>query len=187
MLPISQLIMLITYKNQGALGAWNLLVLCKYHHDALGDALSRERVRSALQQAMPARRHFPTDTDAKNTKSLRGLIADVKLDVEPFQASLFFSDIHAEIWLSPPDRVQMQRSVPETSAGDPSSMNVGDQAGSPPDSEQPDEPQESGVSFLITQAQKRALLERGYADEGIRNMAPVEAHKLLGLSSSQSS
>ena len=59
-------------QNQGALGAWNLLVLCKYHHDALGDALSRERVRSALQHAMPARRHFPTDTDAKNMKSLRG-------------------------------------------------------------------------------------------------------------------
>src|SRR5271155_1379024 len=49
-----------------------------------------------------------------------------------------------------------------------------------PDSGQPDVTQEPGIPLFITQAQKRALRERGFADEEIRNMTPIEAHKLLG-------
>ena len=39
----------------------------------------------------------------------------------------------------------------------------------------------SGVSFLITQAQKSKLRELGIADEQIRDMKPDDAHLLLGL------
>jgi hypothetical protein len=39
----------------------------------------------------------------------------------------------------------------------------------------------SGVSFLITQAQKSKLRELGIADEQIRDLKPDDAHLLLGL------
>ena len=41
----------------------------------------------------------------------------------------------------------------------------------------------TGVSFLITQAQKLQLRELGIRDEVIRNMKPDEAHRILGLAS----
>lgn len=41
----------------------------------------------------------------------------------------------------------------------------------------------TGVSFLITQAQKLQLRELGVRDEEIRNMKPDEAHRILGLAS----
>jgi hypothetical protein len=41
----------------------------------------------------------------------------------------------------------------------------------------------TGVSFLITQAQKLQLRELGVRDEEIRNMKPDEAHRMLGLAS----
>ena len=41
----------------------------------------------------------------------------------------------------------------------------------------------TGVSFLITQAQKVQLRELGVRDEEIRNMKPDEAHRILGLAS----
>jgi hypothetical protein len=41
----------------------------------------------------------------------------------------------------------------------------------------------TGVSFLITQAQKLKLRELGVGDEEIRNMKPDEAHRILGLAS----
>ena len=41
----------------------------------------------------------------------------------------------------------------------------------------------TGVSFLITQAQKLQLRDLGIRDEEIRNMKPDEAHRILGLAS----
>ena len=40
---------------------------------------------------------------------------------------------------------------------------------------------ETGVSFLITKAQKAELRHRGYTEEQIREMEPEEAHRALGL------
>jgi hypothetical protein len=37
------------------------------------------------------------------------------------------------------------------------------------------------LSFFITKAQKAKLRERGYSDDQIAQMKPVEAHKILGL------
>jgi pilus assembly protein CpaF len=51
------------------------------------------------------------------------------------------------------------------------------------DSERSDAIPRSGVPFFITEGQKRALRERGLTDDEIRNMTPIEAHQLLGLSS----
>jgi hypothetical protein len=39
----------------------------------------------------------------------------------------------------------------------------------------------TGVSFIITKAQKAELRRRGYSEEQIREMKPEDAHKALGL------
>jgi hypothetical protein len=45
----------------------------------------------------------------------------------------------------------------------------------------PHEKAETGVSFIITKAQKAELHHRGYTEEQIREMKPEEAHRALGL------
>jgi hypothetical protein len=40
---------------------------------------------------------------------------------------------------------------------------------------------ETGMSFIITKAQKDELLRRGYSEEQIREMKPEDAHRILGL------
>jgi hypothetical protein len=44
----------------------------------------------------------------------------------------------------------------------------------------PHEP-ETGMSFIITKAQKDELRRRGYSEEQIREMKPEDAHRALGL------
>jgi hypothetical protein len=40
---------------------------------------------------------------------------------------------------------------------------------------------ETGISFIITKAQKAELRQRGYTEEQIREMTPEDAHRALGL------
>jgi hypothetical protein len=40
---------------------------------------------------------------------------------------------------------------------------------------------ETGMSFIITRAQKDELRRRGYSEEQIREMKPEDAHRALGL------
>jgi hypothetical protein len=40
---------------------------------------------------------------------------------------------------------------------------------------------ETGMSFIITKAQKAELRRRGYTEEQIRKMKPEDAHRALGL------
>jgi hypothetical protein len=40
---------------------------------------------------------------------------------------------------------------------------------------------ETGMSFIITRAQKEELRRRGYSEEQIREMKPEDAHRALGL------
>jgi hypothetical protein len=51
------------------------------------------------------------------------------------------------------------------------------------DGDPPSEQEQSraGVSFMITQQQKAALIERGYTADEIRQMKPEDAHRALGL------
>ena len=39
----------------------------------------------------------------------------------------------------------------------------------------------TGMSFIITRAQKAELRRRGYSEEQIREMKPEQAHRALGL------
>jgi len=43
---------------------------------------------------------------------------------------------------------------------------------------------ETGISFIITKAQKAELRQRGHTEEQIREMKPEDAHRALGLISS---
>jgi len=40
---------------------------------------------------------------------------------------------------------------------------------------------ETGMSFIITKAQKAELRQRGYSEEQIREMTPEDAHRALGF------
>jgi hypothetical protein len=40
---------------------------------------------------------------------------------------------------------------------------------------------ETGISFIITNAQKTELRQRGYTEQQIREMKPEDAHRALGL------
>jgi hypothetical protein len=85
--------------NQGVLGARNLLLLCRFHHHALGDRLTRRLVVEALQNGSAAQRRFPIDPDCITFKDLPGTIATVRLDTAPFEIRLFFTGEHARAWL----------------------------------------------------------------------------------------
>jgi hypothetical protein len=95
--------------------------------------------------------------------------------------SRILTDIYDKIWLKPPAAVQIQRPVPARHPADPSSS---ERTTEHPKSQEVGAASASGVSLVITQAQKTRLRERGFADEEIRNMLPVDAHNILGLKSS---
>ncbi len=85
-------------QNAGDVGANNLLILCKFHHQTLGDTLSRSTVLAALATATPAHRNFPFDLEGTKLKRTVGVIAEIKLSTDPFLARLFFTEGHAEVW-----------------------------------------------------------------------------------------
>lgn len=86
-------------QNAGGLGGGNLLILCNFHHDLLGDELSRDTVKVALVEAIVGHRKFPTDMLGKTTIRRDGLLATVAFSKEPFKVTLFFTKEHKKIWL----------------------------------------------------------------------------------------
>jgi len=85
-------------QNSGRLGASNLLILCNYHHDLLGDELSRDAVVAGLSGAEKGVRKFPTDMLGKVNERREGLLASVAFSKEPFSLTLFFTKEHGVIW-----------------------------------------------------------------------------------------
>jgi hypothetical protein len=85
-------------QNKGMIGGKNLIILCEYHHRIWGDRLSRENVLAGLSNATIIRRHFPRDTAGKELERREGLLVVVTLDVEPFEAKLYFTKLHAAAW-----------------------------------------------------------------------------------------
>jgi hypothetical protein len=86
-------------QNDGALGAGNLVILCQYHHDFLGDKLARDEITHGLQRAGRTTRRFPADTDGVEKKSIVGRVVKIELDVPPYEVPLFFTAEHARVWL----------------------------------------------------------------------------------------
>ena len=85
----------------GALGAGNLVILCQRHHNLLGDRMSQTDLRAKLRdEAQPITRSFPVDRDGKKSKRISGKVISLDLTVEPYTASLFFTNGHASVWLT---------------------------------------------------------------------------------------
>jgi hypothetical protein len=85
-------------QNQGALGAGNLIALCKYHHDLLGDRLTGAMICQALGFAVPLTRNFPTMSADGIVHALRGLSIAISMDAAPFEVKIFFTHEHAAAW-----------------------------------------------------------------------------------------
>jgi len=82
----------------GDLGARNLVVLCKYHHDMLGDAISRPMVLAALSKAVLVERHFPIDGSGETVSPTWGQLAKLECVVDGAPVSLFFTTEHSAAW-----------------------------------------------------------------------------------------
>jgi len=94
------------------------------------------------------------------------------------------ADIRGSISVTLLNSVQIQRRTPESHFTGRPSIDGDHQTKKHPDREQANAAYTSGISLFITQAQKAQLRQSGFADEQIRNMLPVEAHRILGLNSS---
>jgi hypothetical protein len=82
-------------QNYGALGAGNLMILCEYHHDFLGDRLDRQEIVEKLRTAARTTRKF----GEKKTR-IAGKTIDIGLDVPSYKRVLFFTDAHVLAWLN---------------------------------------------------------------------------------------
>ena len=85
-------------QNNGHIGASNLLILCKFHHQTLGDALSRTVVLQALSSATQITRNFPIDEDGRQHRDVTGLLVDLTKGTDVCGGSLFFTHSHAASW-----------------------------------------------------------------------------------------
>jgi hypothetical protein len=107
-------------QNYGGLGAGNLIILCEYHHDFLGDRLDRQEVVQKLKMAKKAVRTF-----GETPKRITGRTIDIELDVPPYKLTLFFTETHAAAWVEraqdfqPHDRKKAgEESLPATQPSD---------------------------------------------------------------------
>ena len=85
-------------QNKGPIGAKNLVVLCSYHHDYLGDRLSSTAVLEALAAARPVRRAFPNNPEGTSFDIQEGLLAEIRMDLPAASTLLFFTNEHAKAW-----------------------------------------------------------------------------------------
>ena len=81
----------------GARHVGNILLLCRYHHLELGDAVSRAEVIQAFSQASSLRLTFKSDNGVSN--SLEGKVVTIHPPQRQNSVSLFFTAAHAEFWL----------------------------------------------------------------------------------------
>jgi hypothetical protein len=84
-------------QNAGGPGAANLVSVCSFHHDLIGDQLSPDALRAALSASLPTVRMFPTNNPTPYR--LNGYVATLHLDVAPHTVRLFFTEGHRAAWL----------------------------------------------------------------------------------------
>lgn len=89
-------------QNKGVQGASNLLLLCHYHHDLLGDRLTRALILDALRKTRQVSRNFPVDREGTTSTALAGEVAQLFVDTAPFEVPLFFTREHASAWRRAP-------------------------------------------------------------------------------------
>ena len=82
----------------GARHAGNILLLCHYHHGALGDAVARVEITRALGQGINCRLTFNLEGGVSN--SISGKVVTVHPSQRQNPVSLFFTSEHADYWLT---------------------------------------------------------------------------------------
>ena len=82
----------------GARHAGNILLLCHYHHGALGDAVTRTEVTRALGQASNHSLAFNSDNGVST--SIQGKVVNIHPTQRQTPVSLFFTREHADYWLT---------------------------------------------------------------------------------------
>jgi hypothetical protein len=122
------------------------------------DKVSRADLEE-VKQRLNVRRE---ETLRRHTEELRALDGECA-EVEELERLIGAVFAKFEVWTGSPPASHDQHQVNGTDGGQSNSV--------------------TGVSFLITQAQKLQLRELGVRDEEIKNMKPAEAHRLLGLAS----
>ena len=82
----------------GARHVGNILLLCRYHHLDLGDAVTRTEVTQAFSQAASRTLRFNSDKGVSN--SLQGKVVTIHPPQRETSMSLFFTIEHANYWLN---------------------------------------------------------------------------------------
>ena len=83
----------------GARHAGNLLILCLYHHDYLGDATSRDEITKALQSRSKDHDVPFNTTQSGDRRTVRGKLVTVPMPLRGASVSFFFTNEHAAYWL----------------------------------------------------------------------------------------
>lgn len=85
----------------GARFAGNLVLLCYYHHHQFGNALSRERIRTALkEQSSQKRIRFLSSSDGvEKEEFVDGYVISLDLPASGSAVKLFFTSAHRQMWL----------------------------------------------------------------------------------------
>ena len=81
----------------GARHAGNIILLCKYHHGALGDAFGRLEIVKALDQSSDHKVAFATEGDKR--KVVHGKIVNINPPQRSNSVPLFFTRQHMDYWL----------------------------------------------------------------------------------------
>ena len=82
----------------GARHAGNILLLCRYHHLDLGDAVTRTEITRALHQASPRKLVFNSERGASSP--LQGKVVTIQPPQRRNPVVLFFTNGHATYWLT---------------------------------------------------------------------------------------
>ena len=82
----------------GARHAGNIILLCRYHHLDLGDAVTRSDITRSFDRGSIRRLTFTSDNGV--SKSLRGRVVTVHPPQRQKPVSLFFTKDHADYWLT---------------------------------------------------------------------------------------
>ena len=82
----------------GARHVGNILLLCRYHHLDLGDAVTRTEITRAFGQAGSRRLTFNSGSSVSN--SLQGKVVTIHPPQRQTAVALFFTKEHADYWLT---------------------------------------------------------------------------------------
>lgn len=85
----------------GARHAGNILILCSYHHDYIGNAISRDDITDALRRGTINKKIIFSSyvQGSVQNRTVNGQVATINMLLSGETIQVYFSDYHAEYWL----------------------------------------------------------------------------------------